>query len=57
MSAIYFDKATARAFRDAYEKARDAGQEQFTFAGNEVLLSYARYMVEYLKSKGLLNGK
>ena len=38
-------------FKRAYEKARDAGLELFDFDGSPVLVSYAKYVVEYMEGK------
>jgi hypothetical protein len=51
---VRFDADSAPAFKHAYEEARDAGAEQFSFAGGDWLVSYARYVCEYLKERGLL---
>lgn len=34
-------------FKKAYEKAKEAGQEQFDFDGSPVRVTYAGYLVEY----------
>lgn len=36
--------------RDAYQEAVDAKAEDFTFKGEKVLVSYAKYLIEYLES-------
>jgi|GEM_PF-6824381 len=33
-----------------YTKATQSGAEVFTFQGREVLTSYAKYLIEYLKT-------
>jgi hypothetical protein len=37
------------AFKRAYNKAVKEGQTSFMFSGNEVLVSYAKYVIEYLQ--------
>lgn len=54
-SQFYGSLLTAREFRKAYQQAVDAGDDQFTFEGHEVLVSYAKYMCEYLTTQGLLD--
>lgn len=53
--SINFDKQTAKEFRAAYLVCTATGQEQFTFQGHEVLVSYAKYLCEYLTNQGLLD--
>jgi len=36
-----------KAFRRAYQAARKAGQETFQFEDQEVLVDYAKYLLEY----------
>jgi hypothetical protein len=36
--------------REAYEKAKAAGAEVFTFEGHELLVAYTKYLLEYLDS-------
>lgn len=38
---------TAKAFKAAYDRALANNVESFTFEGNEVLVDYAYYMLEY----------
>lgn len=40
-------------FKRAYTKARDDKLEVFIFDDNQYVLSYARYLIEYLDSKFL----
>jgi hypothetical protein len=53
MREISFDSAKVKALRKAYRAACDAGRESFEFEGATILVSYAKYMLEYLTSKGL----
>lgn len=36
-------------FRRAYERAKKAKRKQFIFDGQEVLVSYAKYYLEYIE--------
>lgn len=36
--------------KKAYEQAKKDNKEQFTYKGNEILVSYAKYLVEYMES-------
>lgn len=40
-------------FRKAVKTAEVNGREQFTFDGNEYLVGYAKYLIEYLDSVSL----
>lgn len=51
MSAINFDRPTLEALKQEYDKAVKEGKETFTFQGQELLVSYARYLIEYLQTK------
>ena len=35
-----------------YEKAKAAGETMFNFNGHDVLIGYAKYVIEYFKMKG-----
>jgi hypothetical protein len=48
METITFDRRKVEQFRKAYNRARTAGETQFVFDGHDFLVSYARYMLEYL---------
>jgi hypothetical protein len=51
---VRFDAESAKAFKCEYERAKAAGAEQFSFLGADWLVSYARYVCEYLATRGLL---
>lgn len=36
--------------KQEYQKALDQNQESFIFQGEEVLTSYAKYLIEYMES-------
>ena len=35
--------------RKAYKQAKDADVESFVFEGHELLMGYAKYLIEYLE--------
>jgi hypothetical protein len=37
--------------RKRYEQAVRKGEDQFMFEGNEFLVNYAKYLLEYLEGK------
>ena len=51
---LEFTPETAREFRATYKQALLDGHETFTFQDKEVLTTYAKYLCEYLVTKGLL---
>jgi len=48
---VSFDKAKLEALKKAYAQAVSAKQESFMFEGQELLASYAKYLIEYLSGK------
>ena len=46
---ISWTKETLEKFQTAWKEADKAEQESFTFEGNEYLVSYGRYLIEYLE--------
>ena len=52
---IHIDKRTALALQQRYYQAIEAGETQFVFEDRDILTSYAKYMIEYLKTQGLLD--
>lgn len=46
---VTFDSAMLKRFKAAYQIARKVGEHSFTFEGNEYLVSYAKYLIEYLE--------
>ncbi len=48
MTTISFDKVKYRKLKREYEQAVKEGKEIFLFEGHEVLVAYAKYMLEYL---------
>ena len=45
---IRFTRPKLAQLQEKYDKARMSGQEKFEFEGNTVLVSYAKYLIEYL---------
>ncbi len=48
---ILFDRPKLAKLKVLYDKAVKARQEQFVFEGNDLLVSYAKYLIEYLESR------
>jgi len=46
---IAWTKEKLEKFKVQWQKAHDAEEESFTFEGNEVLVTYGRYLIEYLE--------
>ena len=45
-----------RRFKKAYLKAKEEGKDRFEFNGQPVLLTYAKYLLEYVENKRRLMG-
>ena len=45
-----FDRAKLEKLKGAYRKALAAKEEMFTFEGDEYLVTYAKYLIEYLEN-------
>lgn len=50
MNVVEFTETSFERFKKAYEDASSEGKEQFTFEGNDVLVSYAKYVIQYVES-------
>lgn len=50
MKKIEFTKDKFEQFKVAYNKAVEEGVKSFFFDGHEFLVSYAKYLIEYLSS-------
>lgn len=46
-----FNSFTLKHFKNAYDRARREGHEEFSFDGQQYLVSYAKYLIEYLESR------
>lgn len=55
MDMIEFTPEKLKRLKKARASAVERGDTQFTFEGKEVLVSYAKYMIEYLETQ--LEGK
>jgi len=54
MTTIQFTPEKATALQKAYDRAVGEGAEVFVFEGQEVVVAYAKYLLEYLKTKGVM---
>jgi hypothetical protein len=48
---VEFDRPKLERLKKAIKAAEIAGADTFTFEGHDYLVSYARYLVEYLESR------
>lgn len=48
---VQFDRPKLERLKAAIKAAEAAGAETFTFEGHDYLVSYAKYLVEYLESR------
>jgi len=48
---ISFDKEKLKMLKKDYQSAVDNNAESFVFDGHELLVSYAKYMIEYLEGQ------
>ena len=46
-----FTKAKYIKLRTAYNRAMREGKIQFTFEGQEILVAYAKYLIQYLEMR------
>jgi hypothetical protein len=51
MTTINFDRIKLKALKKKYTEAVKDNKETFIFEGNEFLVSYAKYVIEYLENK------
>lgn len=51
MSVIEFDKPLYEDLKTAYEKALVEGVDMFVWQGREMLVSYVKYVLEYLAER------
>lgn len=51
MKECWFDNAKLERLKAAYKKAVENGKESFFFDGQEYLTTYAKYVIEYFKTK------
>ena len=50
-NTISFTPESFKNFKSDYNSAVENNQEMFVFDGNDFLTSYAKYVIEYLKTK------
>ena len=50
VNTIHFTEVKFSTLKRAYERATKDGETQFKFEGHDVLVSYAKYLIEYLTS-------
>lgn len=50
-NTISFNQESFKNFKKEYNSAVKNNQEMFVFDGNDFLTSYAKYVIEYLKTK------
>lgn len=46
-----FDRENTKELREAYDTAVADGAEQFVFHGNVLLVSYAKFLLQYLEGR------
>ena len=48
-SMVQFDAPRLKALKVDYDKSVASGQHEFTHDGNQYLVAYAKYLIEYLE--------
>lgn len=48
---VSINEQELKTLKKDYNKAIEDGKQSFTFKGREVLVSYAKYMIEYLEGE------
>ena len=48
---LSFDRPRLERLKRAYNEALEAGKDTFWFDEREVLVTYAKYLIEYLETK------
>jgi hypothetical protein len=51
MTTVNFDYAMLQRFKRAFKKATKESKEVFIFEGNEFVIGYAKYLIEYLEEQ------
>ncbi len=49
LGSIKFTPVKYASLKKAYKEAKHNNKEMFVFEGHDILVSYAKYMIEYLK--------
>jgi hypothetical protein len=50
-NTINFTKESFERFKRDYAYAKAEGFEAFTFEGHEILVAYAKYMIQYIETQ------
>jgi hypothetical protein len=50
-NTVSFTPESFKKFKLKYKSAVENNQEMFVFEGNDFLTSYAKYVIEYIKTK------
>jgi hypothetical protein len=45
------DSVDFQVLKNLYNKAMEQGEDQFRFKGREILVNYAKYLIQYLEPK------
>lgn len=48
---LNIDKVDYHVLKNLYQQALENGEDQFRFKGNSILVSYARYLIQYLDTQ------
>ena len=48
---ISFDVPKYKKLHKAYRRAKNAGEDTFVFEGHEIVVGYAKYLLEYLETR------
>ena len=48
---LSFDLEAYEDFRKLYDEALDKGEESFLYKGHEILVGYAKYVLEHLRNE------
>ena len=51
MAELQIDSEQLKVLKDTYNKATSDGRDSFMFQDQEILVSYAKYMIEYLEGR------
>lgn len=57
MKEVSFTPNRAKQFANFYNKAKKEDAKSFMFNGDEYVVSYAYYVIEYLKMNNIIKGK
>lgn len=57
MKNISFNRESARGFITTYNKAKKDSKESFIYDGNEFVIGYAYYLIQYLVMNHIIEGE